>query len=171
MSAQPQKPTTQESVLSNVLSKLKEKFNVQVRVESPTRATIEVDKSILRDVAIALKQLGFDHVKTVTAIDYPEQETFEVLYHISSYSDMELAKTIVTLRTKTTYKDPVVSSLYPVWESVWTGERETYEMFGIKFEGHPDMRRLFLDEDFEGVYPMRKSYKVKTEGLFVDRPA
>lgn len=163
----------QESYLSRKLNEMKTRLNVpvNVKVESERRATIEVDKSNLLTVATALRSIGFDHVKTVTAIDYPETETLEVLYHVSSYTDFELAKTIVTLRTKVSYKDPTLPSLYPVWESAWTGERETYEMFGIRFEGHPDLRRLFLDEDFEGVYPMRKSYKVKTEGLFVDRPA
>ncbi|MEM1599727.1 MAG: NADH-quinone oxidoreductase subunit C, partial [Sulfolobaceae archaeon] len=67
------------------------------------------------------------------------------------------------------YKDPSLPSLYPIFESVWTGERETYEMLGIRFDGHPDLRRLFLDEDFEGVYPLRKSFKIKLEGLFVDK--
>lgn len=75
------------------------------------------------------------------------------------------------MREKTSYKDPVFPSLFKVWESVWTGERETYEMLGIVFEGHPELRRMFLDEDFEGVYPLRKSYKLKQEGVFVDKPA
>ncbi|MGC9105490.1 MAG: NADH-quinone oxidoreductase subunit C [Thermoprotei archaeon] len=172
--AQPQtqaQQKQQESYLAKKLEELKAKVKVNVKVESDRRATVEAEKANLVAVARVMKELGFDHVKTVTAIDYPETETFEVLYHVSSYGDMELAKTIVTLKTKTSYKDPTLPSLYSVWESVWTGERETYEMYGIKFEGHPDMRRLFLDEDFEGVYPMRKSYKVKLEGLFVDRPA
>jgi len=64
-----------------------------------------------------------------------------------------------------------VPSLMEVWKSAWTGERETYEMLGVRFSGNPDMKRLFLPEDFEGVYPLRKSYKIKTEGLFVDRPS
>ncbi len=92
-----------------------------------------------------------------------------MVYHVSSYSDLELAKTILAVKTKTSYKDPKVPSLYSIWESVWTGERETYEMLGIIFNGHPDLRRLFLDEDFEGVHPLRKSFKVKQEGLFVDK--
>jgi len=158
-------------VIKNAINELQSKFKCQVRVESERRINIVVDKSLIIDVAKYLKSLGFDHVKSVTGIDYPEQERLEVIYHISSYSNLDLAKIIIALRTSVSYKDPSLPSLYPVFESVWTGESETYEMLGIKFEGHPDLRRLFLDEDFEGVYPLRKSFKIKLEGIFVDKPA
>ncbi|QIW25004.1 NADH-quinone oxidoreductase subunit C [Sulfolobus sp. S-194] len=161
---------TVQSVLNSIFSQVQSKFRVTGKVESDKRASIQVDKSQIVEVADFLKSLGFDHVKSVTAIDYPDTQEFEVIYHISSYSNIDLAKTIVALRTRVKYDDPRLPSLYKIWESVWTGERETYEMYGIIFEGHPDLRRLFLPEDFEGVYPMRKSYKIKTEGLFVDKP-
>ncbi len=158
--------------LKDTLNKIQTELKCQVKVESDRRITITVpDKLILTKVAEYLKSIGFDHVKSVTGIDYPEQEKFEVVYHISSYSDLNLAKIIVAVRVSTSYKDPSIPSLYNIFESVWTGERETYEMLGIRFEGHPDLRRLFLDEDFEGVYPLRKSFKIKMEGVFVDKPA
>ena len=162
---------TVQSILNSIFSQVQSKFKVTGKVESDKRASIQVDKSHIVEVAGFLKSLGFDHVKSVTAIDYPDAQEFEVVYHISSYSNIDLAKTIVALRTRVKYDDPKLPSLYKIWESVWTGERETYEMYGIIFDGHPDLRRLFLPEDFEGVYPMRKSYKIKTEGLFVDKPS
>ncbi|BAB67323.1 putative NADH-quinone oxidoreductase subunit C [Sulfurisphaera tokodaii str. 7] len=162
---------TVQSILNSIFSQVQSKFKVTGKVESDKRASIQVDKSQIVEVAGFLKSLGFDHVKSVTAIDYPDAQEFEVVYHISSYSNIDLAKTIVALRTRVKYDDPKLPSLYKIWESVWTGERETYEMYGIIFDGHPDLRRLFLPEDFEGVYPMRKSYKIKTEGLFVDKPS
>ncbi|MBB5253963.1 NADH-quinone oxidoreductase subunit C [Sulfurisphaera ohwakuensis] len=162
---------TVQSILNSIFSQVQSKFKVTGKVESDKRASIQVDRSQIVEVADFLKSLGFDHVKSVTAIDYPDAQEFEVVYHISSYSNIDLAKTIVALRTRVKYDDPKLPSLYKIWESVWTGERETYEMYGIIFEGHPDLRRLFLPEDFEGVYPMRKSYKIKTEGLFVDKPS
>jgi len=158
-----------QSLLSNIISQVIAIFKVVGKAESDRRGFIQVDKSQIVQVAEFLKSLGYDHVKSVTGIDYPDTEELEVVYHISSYSNLDLAKTILALKTRTKYSDPRVPSLYPVWESVWTGERETYEMLGIIFEGHPDLRRLFLPEDFEGVYPLRKSYKIKTEGLFVDK--
>ena len=160
-----------QSLLSKLIQDVISKFKVTGKAESETRGFIEVDKAKIVEVASYLKEVGFDHVKSVTGIDYPEQNQFEVVYHISSYSNPDLAKVILALKTKTSYKDPVFPSLYSIWESVWTGERETYEMLGIIFDGHPELRRLFLDEDFEGVYPLRKSFKLKQEGMFVDKSA
>ncbi|MFP3065352.1 MAG: NADH-quinone oxidoreductase subunit C [Sulfolobus sp.] len=164
-----QQQSIQQSQLAKIIQDIITKFKVTGKTESDRRGYIEVSKDKIPEVAKYLKELGFDHVKSVTGIDYPEKEEFEVVYHVSSYSDLELAKTILAVKTKTSYKDPKVPSLYSIWESVWTGERETYEMLGIIFNGHPDLRRLFLDEDFEGVHPLRKSFKVKQEGLFVDK--
>ena len=165
-----QKPVPQ-SVLSNIIAEVVAKFKVVGKAESDRRGYIQVNKSQIVQVAEFLKSLGYDHVKSVTGIDYPDTKEFEVVYHVSSYSNIDLAKTILALKTRTKYEDPKVPSLYSVWESVYIGERETYEMLGIIFEGHPNLSRLFLPEDFEGVYPLRKSYKLKTEGLFVDKQA
>ncbi len=63
----------------------------------------------------------------------------------------------VMLRTPCTELDAHVPSLVPVWEGANWCERETYDMFGIEFDGHPDMRRIFLEESFPG-HPMRKSF-------------
>ncbi|QKQ99494.1 NADH-quinone oxidoreductase subunit C [Metallosphaera tengchongensis] len=141
---------------------------IPFKPEGETRGSIEVDKSKLVETAKALKEIGFDHVKSVTGTDYPDQSRIQLVYHVSSY-DIQLSRVIVALKTWTSYKEMSVPSLLPVWGSVWTGERETYEMLGVTFEGNPDMRRLFLPEDFEGVYPLRKSFKIRTEGLFVDK--
>ncbi|MEM0374587.1 MAG: NADH-quinone oxidoreductase subunit C [Sulfolobaceae archaeon] len=160
----------QQKIADKVAELIKSKLpNLKIKVDSENRLSIEVDKGEILSVAKVLKEIGFDHVKSVTGTDYPDQERIEVVYHISSYSNIELAKVILALRTYVTYKDPTITSLYSVWESAWTGERETYEMLGVIFQGHPNLSRLFLPEDFEGVYPLRKSYKIKLEGLFVDR--
>ena len=63
----------------------------------------------------------------------------------------------VMLRTTCTELDPHVPSLVPVWEGANWAERETYDMFGIEFDGHPDLRRIFLEESFPG-HPLRKSF-------------
>lgn len=160
-----------QSVLSNIISQVIVKFKVTGKAENEKRGYIQVNKSQILEVAEFLKSLGYDHVKAVTGIDYPDTQEFEIVYHISSYSNIDLAKTILALKTRVSYSDPRLPSLINIWDSVWTGERETYEMMGIVFEGHPDLRRLFLPEDFEGVFPLRKSYKMKTEGLFVDKPS
>ncbi len=66
-------------------------------------------------------------------------------------------RVFVMLRTPCTETDPRIPSLVPVWEGANWAERETYDMFGIVFEGHPDLRRVFLEESFPG-HPLRKSF-------------
>ncbi len=66
-------------------------------------------------------------------------------------------KVFVMLRTRCTELDPHVPSLVPVWEGANWPERETYDMFGIVFDGHPDLRRVFLEDTFPG-HPLRKSF-------------
>lgn len=167
-----QRPPQQAVKLPPFLEPLQGMKGVGVKVESSNRLSVEVnDRSILVNVANELKGKGFDHVKSITGIDFPETRTIQLVYHVSSYSDPELAKVILSLKVSVSYDEPEVESLYRVWPSVWTPERETYEDLGVIFRGHPDLRRIFLPEDFEGVYPLRKDFKVKTEGLFVDKRA
>ena len=66
-------------------------------------------------------------------------------------------RVFVMLRTPCSELDPHVPSLVPVWEGANWCERETYDMFGIVFDGHPDLRRIFLEESFPG-HPLRKSF-------------
>lgn len=157
-----------QRVIDQIVAEL-QKYKYVAKAESDTRGHVEVNKNQILDLAKLMKSLGFDHVKAVTGIDFPEQNKIQIIYHVSSYGNLDLAKIIFAIKTYVDYKDPKIPSLVSVWNSAWTGERETYEMLGVIFEGHPDLRRLFLPEDFEGVYPLRKDYKIRLEGIFVDR--
>ncbi|GGT99371.1 hypothetical protein GCM10007116_15990 [Sulfodiicoccus acidiphilus] len=172
---QPNQPTTQPTKSrfgDKLLQELKNTFGIEGKAESDRRIMIEIpDPAQIRKVAEFLREKGIDHVKSITGIDYPDQKKFSIVYHVSSYGDFELAKLILSLRTYVPYERPEIETLYEIWPSVWTFERETYEMLGITFKGHPDLRRMFLPEDFEGVYPLRKSFKVKQEALFIDKQA
>ncbi len=161
--------TTVQRPIDKILAELKSK-GVIAKAESDSRGSIEITKDKIVDVAKIIKELGFDHVIAVTGIDFPDQNKIQVIYHVSSYSVEELQKIILAVKTYVEYKDPSMPSLTQIWGSAWTGERETYEMLGVRFEGHPELARLFLPEDFEGVYPLRKDFKIKMEGLFVDKP-
>jgi len=127
--------------------------------------TVNVKPENLVEVAKKLKDMGFDHVKSVTAIDFPEQKELEVIYHVSSLGDLDLAKVIVTLKTRVTSDDPRIPSLVEIWPSSKYPEREEHEMLGLVFEGHPELERLLLPEDYEGPPPLRKEFKVRTEGI------
>ncbi|GIW10992.1 MAG: hypothetical protein KatS3mg061_2049 [Dehalococcoidia bacterium] len=89
-----------------------------------------------------------------TAVDYIEDDYFEVVILIRSLSqNRELA-----LKVRTDHRDdPVVASLFAIWPSAEFQEREIYDLFGIRFAGHPDLRRLFMWEEFRG-HPLRKDF-------------
>ncbi len=125
--------------------------------------TVRATPENLSKAAERLKEAGFDHVKSVTGIDYPEEGSMEVVYHISSYTKPELAKLIVALKTKVERGSPKLSSLYRIWPSSAYLESETYDLMGIEFDGNPKQRRLLLPEDYEGIPPLRKDFKIPVE--------
>ncbi|MCI4460700.1 MAG: NADH-quinone oxidoreductase subunit C [Thaumarchaeota archaeon] len=124
---------------------------------------LQVDPERLVDVARRLKEAGFDHVKSVTAVDYPARKQIKVIYHVSSMLDEELARYVVGLATSVDRDDPVVPSLVGVWLSAEFHEREVYEYFGVRFDGHPDLRPLLLTPDLAAQKILRKDFKVVEE--------
>jgi len=99
---------------------------------------------------------GFERLSGVTAIDrYPLEPRFEVLYLLHSISRNLRLKLKVALPGS----DPVVPTVTTVWEGANWYERETFDLFGVRFEGHPNLKRLLLPEDWEG-HPLRRDFPV-----------
>ncbi|MGC9209840.1 MAG: NADH-quinone oxidoreductase subunit C [Acidilobus sp.] len=117
----------------------------------------------LVEAARRLKEMGFDHVISVGVVDYPAKKQFKVMYHVTSYLNEELSKLVVSLSTYINRDDPRVPSLTGVWLSAEFQEREEYEMFGVIFEGHPDLRPLLLTPVVAALKPLRKDFVVKEE--------
>ncbi|MDG7047861.1 MAG: NADH-quinone oxidoreductase subunit C [Nitrososphaerota archaeon] len=118
------------------------------------------DGAHLLDLATRLKAAGFDHCLSVTAEDLGDR--LAVLWHISSYTNRELSGMNAQIKLIVSKSDNIeVPTLTGIWESANFLERETYEMFGVVFKGHPDMRRLLLPDDFTGKWPMRKDFPLK----------
>jgi NADH:ubiquinone oxidoreductase 27 kD subunit len=171
-SQQPPSQQKAERIIDKLLAEIKSTFNLNVKAESERRGYVELnDPSILLKLGEFLKEKGLDHLKSITGIDYPDQKKLAIVYHLSSYENPDLASLILIVKTYVPYEAPEIDSVYSIWPSSWTFERETYEMLGITFRGHPDLRLMFLPEDFEGVFPLRKSFKVRQEGLFIDKQA
>jgi NADH-quinone oxidoreductase subunit C len=102
--------------------------------------------------------LRFQFLSDVTVVDlYPKEPRFEVVYHLLSLDTAER----VRLKVRVSSADPQVDSMIPVWPCANAFEREVFDLFGIRFEGHPYLRRIVMPEDWEG-YPLRKDYP--TEG-------
>lgn len=96
----------------------------------------------------------FDFLRMIAGVDY--QEEMELVYHLFSYEHRHEFK----LKVRVPRQNPTVPTLEEVWPAANWHEREAYDLFGFQFEGHSDLRRLLLPEDWEG-YPLRKDYKEK----------
>ena len=154
--------------ISNLVSKLVgevQPLSLNTSIESENRVILEVDPNRIIEVAEKLKKSGFDHVKSVTGTDYPQEDKMAVVYHVSSFGNHDFSRVIITLKSSIERSDPKHPSLISVWPSAEYLERETCEMLGISFEGHPKLGRLLLPEGFEGLPPLRKDFEIKTEGI------
>ena len=122
--------------------------------------TVIVPREHLRPLAQFLAgetDLAFTYLSDVTAVDrFPIEPRFELNYHLLSISRRES----VRLRIRLSGDTPVTESVVPVWPTANWHEREIFDLFGIRFEGHPNMRRMLLPDDWEG-YPLRKDYPVE----------
>jgi NADH-quinone oxidoreductase subunit B/C/D len=103
-------------------------------------------------------ELGYDLLSNVTGVDYlgREGERFEVVYH--AYSTNQPDKQILVFKARASEEKPELPSLYDVWKTCYLQEREIYDLYGINFAGHPNMKRILLWDGFYG-HPMRKDYE------------
>lgn len=114
---------------------------------------IEVPREKLLDAARVLRdRVGFDMLTCVSGVDMIEH--LESIYHFRSIS----RNWLVQVRVKTPNEAPEIDSLFSLYPSANWLERETYDMYGIVFRGHPDLRRILLDDEFFG-FPLRKSWQ------------
>ena len=118
--------------------------------------TLIVDPARIVDVARALKTQGFERLCTVTAVDWhPQEPRFEVVYHLHSVKHNRRLRLKVRLGSDTAKIESVTS----VWRSANWYEREVFDLFGIEFSNHPDLRRIMMPEGWQG-HPLRKDFPV-----------
>jgi NADH-quinone oxidoreductase subunit C len=123
---------------------------------------INVDPAMIIEVATFIRNnLGFDHVESVVGTDYPKDNQIEVIYSLGSYSRDDIAAHILALTTRTSRDDARLPTLINIYKSVEYHERETFEMLGVYFEGHPRNDRLLLPEDWADIPPLRKEFRIK----------
>lgn len=117
------------------------------------RAAIREACAILRDD----RELQFNFLADITCVDwYPSEPRFDVVYHLLSIPRHERLR----LKVKLAGDDPSLESIISVWPSANFFEREIYDLFGVRFSGHPNLRRIMMPEDWEG-HPLRKDYPVE----------
>jgi NADH-quinone oxidoreductase subunit C len=102
--------------------------------------------------------LKIDLLLSITAVDWLDarEQRFEIVYHARSLATGAFFR----VKAAVNEDEPTVPSLHELWHSSLFMEREVWDMYGIKFEGHPDLRRVLMYEEFEG-YPLRKDYPVQ----------
>ncbi len=154
-------------ILARLIEDLKKKFGdkiLEVNVEPKKITKVLVAPECIKEVAEYLKsEWALDYIKGVTGIDLSRlpnmaQEVLEVIYHVGSLSSEALKAVTLSLSTKISISDPVMPSLTSVWKGAEMYEREVYEMLGVNFKGHPDLRRLLLPEFWSDKPPLRKDY-------------
>ncbi len=161
-------PAFEKSLADKISSKFGDKITVDYIRSDRIRVTTKRENIV--DVAKFIRdELKYDHAESVSGVDYPDSSEIEVIYHLGSYTDEKLGKQIFALATRVPREDVPnpgsdatrTPSLRDVFYSVEFHERECFEMFGVYFEGHPDMRRLLLPEDWADIPPFRKDFKIK----------
>ncbi len=151
-----------------LLDRLKERFPqgvLAVREEGPYKDLVaQIVPSALPEIARFLHDdpgCSFDMLSDMLAVDYPEDEDrFEVIYLLKSLPH----NVRLRLKTRLPEDSPTIASVTNIWKGANFLEREVFDLMGIKFTGHPDLRRILLPDDFEEGYPLRKDFPTEGRG-------
>jgi NADH-quinone oxidoreductase subunit C len=127
--------------------------------EFANQTSVVVKRQRILDMLMYLREsFDLDHLQDLCGVDYKDKGDyrFEVVYQLFSVAKGYA----IRLRARIPEGDPQIDSITPLWEGANWHERECFDMFGIVFKGHPDLRRILMPEDWQG-YPLRKDYPLK----------
>ena len=123
------------------------------------RGTLEIAPASVREVLGTLREQGYRSLMSVHGVDYyPEEPRLGVHYELL---DMQRVDRL-TVKLRVLLAEPEVASVTPDWPTANHQEREVYDMFGVRFDGHPDLRRILMPEDYEG-HPQRRDFPIGGE--------
>jgi NADH-quinone oxidoreductase subunit C len=129
------------------------------------RATLVVDPAQIRSVLSTLRAKGYAFLASVHGVDhYPEEPRLGVVYELLDMSRVDRVTVKVRVRTDAPHIDSVTTE----WPTADHQEREVYDMFGVVFDGHPDLRRILMPEDYEG-HPQRRDFPIGGEPVIFTR--
>ncbi len=151
----------------NLIKTVKENFPADIKDATTVRRSrinITVAPEKIVEVAVFLRdKLGFDHPSGVSAVDYNRESRFEIVYHLSSIQSQGQQDIVINLKESVPRNSPRATSLVKVWPGVENYERESMELFGLQFDGHPRPEKLFLNDNWDGPPPMRKEIRFPTD--------
>ncbi|MFZ5907327.1 MAG: NADH-quinone oxidoreductase subunit C [Nitrospirota bacterium] len=157
---------------AQIAEMIKERFPEQVLEVTSHRDQVSV--IIRKDQSVAILKylhddplLSFDHLNDLTAVDWMNKKEvrFEVVYNLFSIK----YRNRIRIKAQVPENNPKIGTVVPLWAGANWHERECYDMFGIEFVGHPDLRRILMPEDWEG-HPLRKDYPLKGPDFENDWP-
>lgn len=123
------------------------------------RAEIQVRPGAIRETLERLRSQGYAHLMSLHGVDYyPEEPRFGILYELLSFEHQDR----VAVKVRVPLDEPVVPSVTPAWPTASFQEREAFDMFGVVFDGHPDLRRILLPDDYLG-HPQRRDFPIGGE--------
>jgi len=148
------------------LRKLKERFPkniLELGTVRPGVVKLRIDGRDVVEVCFYLKEeLGFEHLSCISAVDW--RDRFECVYQFTRYSDGSMMQVNAVIPRD----DPRIDSLCRLWRSANYPEREAYDLMGIVFIGHPDLRRILLPNDYR-FYPLRKDFPQEVDRQYISR--
>jgi NADH-quinone oxidoreductase subunit C len=147
------------------LATLQERFSREITetIFRDNRRVVVPEDNLYPVLEFLLRERGFDMLVELTAVDYLEypsaKDRYGVIYGLIDTTSGER----VFIKTFVNPPEPELPSVYPLWRSADWLEREVWDMFGIRFIGHPDLRRILMPEEFTA-FPLRKDYPLKGRG-------
>jgi len=151
---------------TEVLRELQAAFGAKLKdskVLRPRHVAVSIDRKDLIAVCKYLKNtLGFEHLSCITAVDWKDR--FESTYHIENYYN----GCMVQVTAHIPYDDPKIESLIGLWKAADYHEREAWDLMGIEYEGHPNLERILLPQDFQ-FHPLRKDFAQEVDRQYITR--
>ncbi len=153
-------------VEEQVLTALRLKFPTELheaRVVRPRLVEVVIDREDLVPVCRYLKnEAGFEHLGCVSAVDWKDH--FESVYHVENYAN----GAVVQVNARIPHDDPRIASVCDLWNAANFAEREAWDLMGIVYEGHPNLTRILLPEDFK-FHPLRKDFPQEVDRQYISR--
>ena len=151
---------------AQVLADLKRQFGarlLEARVIRPQLAEIAIDRADLLAVCRFLQgTAGFEHLGCVSAVDWKDH--FESVYHVENYA----TGCVVQVNARIPHDDPTIASVCSIWNAANYHEREAWDLMGIVYQGHPNLTRILLPEDFK-FHPLRKDFPQEVDRQYISR--
>lgn len=141
-------------MIDELKKKIEQRFDAEISKKSERELRVSVEPEKVKELCTLAKESGFEHLSTISATDFPDEEKFGLSYFLWSRSE----KSVLWVNTKIEREKPKINSLVELWgANAEVQEREIWELFGIEFEGNENLSQLFL-EDWEGPPPFRKDF-------------